>query len=90
METKVESTTMSMPAMAMTGAPVTELLLTKVAAMFVLGCGSLIAGMMPVIVKKCRKRSLDAKRGITSSSSLSSNSVSPSETAVPQVITSLS
>lgn len=65
------------------------LLLSKIGAMFLLGLGSLILGMLPLIVGRYRMRKQDGRRGITSDSSTSTN-VSSSTVHIhshsPQVI----
>ncbi|XP_033231460.1 zinc transporter ZIP3-like isoform X1 [Belonocnema kinseyi] len=64
-------------ALPMTGQS-TVLLLSKVGAMLGLGFGSLILGMLPLIVGRCRMRKQDGRRGITSDSSNSTNASSTS------------
>lgn len=68
----MEETTTANPS-PITGQTSVILLLSKIGAMFLLGLGSLILGMLPLIVGRYRMRKQDGRRGITSDSSTSTN-----------------
>ncbi|XP_051165418.1 zinc transporter ZIP3-like isoform X1 [Leptopilina boulardi] len=71
----MEETTTENP-LPITGHTSLILLLSKIGAMFLLGLGSLISGMLPLIVARYRMRKQDGRRGITSDSSTSTNASS--------------
>lgn len=56
----------------------TILLLAKVGSMIVLGLGSLILGMLPLIIGRCRVKKSENRRAITSVSSASTTLTSAS------------
>lgn len=84
----MEETTTENP-LPITGHTSLILLLSKIGAMFLLGLGSLISGMLPLIVARYRMRKQDGRRGITSDSSTSTNASSSTvhiHSHSPQVI----
>ncbi|XP_031788405.1 translation initiation factor IF-2 isoform X3 [Nasonia vitripennis] len=60
----------------------TILLLAKIGSMFVLGLGSLILGMLPLIIGRCRVKKSENRRAITSVSSASTTLSSASTLTV--------
>ncbi|XP_011497845.1 PREDICTED: zinc transporter ZIP2-like [Ceratosolen solmsi marchali] len=60
----------------------TILLLSKIGSMFVLGLGSLILGMLPLIIGRCRVKKSENRRAITSVSSASTTLTSASTLTV--------
>ncbi|XP_058798153.1 protein zntC isoform X2 [Phymastichus coffea] len=65
--------------------PQIVLLLAKVGSMFVLGFGSLLLGMMPLIIGRCRMKKSETRRAITSVSSASTTLTSASALSVSGV-----
>lgn len=63
----------------------TTLVLAKIGAMLILGLGSLVLGMLPLVVGRCRFKNREKCRAISSSNSSTTTNASTSYDASSQV-----